>query len=163
VFKVAPDILLEAWALNLASFLEIKVPKFTVLDDLEDLVECLERTNSPEKFAIIRSKLRHFSYSNMMVMELIDSTSYKLQDLKHEKNLFQLGQVLALDVFLYNADGYALHDFVLLCSTTQKTTFFFPRTEYHAACFTLLETRITFSSPKRHHKIFISSIDRCPQ
>ena len=109
VFKVAPDILLEAWALNLASLLEIKVPKFTVLDDLEDLIECLERTNSPEELAIIRSKLRHFSYSNMMVMELIDSTSYKLQDLKHEKNRFQLGQVLALDVFLYNADGYANH------------------------------------------------------
>ena len=108
MFKVAPDILLEAWALNLASLLEIKVPKFTVLDDLEDPIECLERTNSPEELAIIRSKLRHFSYSNMMVMELIDSTSYKLQDLKHE-NFFQLGQVLALDVFLYNADGYANH------------------------------------------------------
>lgn len=105
VFKVAPDILLEAWALDIASLLQIKVPKFAVLDDLEDLRDCLERTSSPEQFPTIQSKLRNFSYSNMMIMEHIDTFSRSLNDLKHE-NLFQLGQVLALDVFLYNADGY---------------------------------------------------------
>ena len=121
VFKVAPDILLEAWALNLASFLEIKVPKFTVLDDLEDLVECLERTNSPEELAIIRSKLRHFSYSNMMVMELLgESVQKKFNLLNSSKRRFSHQQIAHLAVKMIQ--GYS-HDLFYLDNSVMKTHF----------------------------------------
>jgi hypothetical protein len=103
VFKVAPDILLESWALDVTSLIGIRVPKFTTLDDFDDLIECFERVSGSEKFPTIRSKLRHFSYSHIMVMEYIEN-QISLNDLKRE-NLVQLGQILALDVFLYNADG----------------------------------------------------------
>lgn len=127
VLKGASDVAREAWALRVADALDLKTPAFYILSAGEkkyvDVQHFLLKNEHDDGVVdeTASTKLRRvFSFSRILIMEYIECSLMLNQlscraDITPAKSarhvlgekriLFQLGQLMALDVFLHNADG----------------------------------------------------------